>query len=113
MQGIASQIAVQNANQWEWDVLRQERLRELNKRKQQNRSNSNTTKQNTQQQKQQAQQSQQSGFKPTQATKQKEPEQQNAMFDPFLNTIVIPISMTSYSQYRFRIWDGIHKLVNG
>ena len=83
MQGIASQIAVQNANQWEWDVLRQERLRELNKRKQQNRSNSNTTKQNTQQQKQQAQQSQQGGFKPTQATKQKEPEQQNAMFDPF------------------------------
>ena len=67
MQGVASQIAIQNANQWEWDVLRRERLRELSKRRQQNNNteSSNTKQKEQQQQNEQAQQSQQGGFKPT------------------------------------------------
>lgn len=87
MQGVASQIAIQNANQWEWDVLRRERLRELSKRRQQNNNteSSNTKQKEQQQQNEQAQQSQQGGFKPTYSATQSSQNKSINLHPFFLN----------------------------
>lgn len=86
MQGVASQIAVQNANQWEWDVLRRDRLRELSKIRQQNNTGSSNTKQKEQQQQnEQAQQSQQGGFKPTYSATQSSQNKSINLHPFFLN----------------------------